>query len=111
MELAEDQRPSTSRGTATKERKAGCTPTGRDAVFNHTGFLEHVLVKNYLKDSEANGASLSKRSQDFALTLFEALALNVARLCQQAVWLWPSFHCTRFATIWSPWQYQFCDGP
>lgn len=24
----------------------------RDAVFNHTGFLEHVLVKNYLKDSE-----------------------------------------------------------
>jgi 2-polyprenyl-6-methoxyphenol hydroxylase-like FAD-dependent oxidoreductase len=24
----------------------------RDAVFNHTDFLEHVLVKNYLKDSE-----------------------------------------------------------
>jgi len=21
-------------------------------VFNHTAFLEHVLVKNYLKDSE-----------------------------------------------------------
>ena len=24
----------------------------RDAVFNHTGCLEHALVKNYLKDSE-----------------------------------------------------------
>jgi hypothetical protein len=52
---------------------------------------------------------LSKRSQDFALTLFEALALDVARLCQQAVWLRPSFHRARFATIRSPWQYQLCD--
>lgn len=30
----------------------------RDAVFNHTGFLEHVLVKNYLEDSEAQMLAL-----------------------------------------------------
>lgn len=30
----------------------------RDAVFNHTGFLEHVLVNDYLKDSEAQMLAL-----------------------------------------------------
>jgi len=80
--------------------------------FSGTRLVTRTLrYKAYRGDnhSDANGTSLSKRSQDFALTLFEALALDVARLCQQAVWLRPSFHRARFATIRSPWQYQLCD--
>jgi 2-polyprenyl-6-methoxyphenol hydroxylase-like FAD-dependent oxidoreductase len=30
----------------------------RDAVLNHTGFLEHVMVKDYLKDAEAQMLAL-----------------------------------------------------
>ena len=39
-----------------------------DAVFNHTGCLEHALVKNYLKDSEQQMLALRFRKTAAART-------------------------------------------
>ena len=43
------------------------------------------------------------------LPLFETRALDLARLCQQAMWLWPLFYRPRFTPIGSQGQEQFCD--
>ena len=66
-------------------------PVAETGSLRRTAEARHVSV--------FNGTSLSERSQDPLLPLFEARALDVARLCQQAVGLWPSFHRSRFTPI------------